>query len=398
MSRITGSEARSLVEAYASIYSSHENITEEMIREDFNESINLILEDGFDLSDYTWEEIYDAYSETLNEAIPALLAAPAAAAAITGLVGGAAKLYQGFQRRNSSSKSEPVDYGQGGGSTFASTREQRSKAAAERLRQKREAEKKVETPAPSTRSTSPRPSVTATRPAGSSQTTPGPSQKPPETPPAPKPPETPPTPPAPPKPPKTPSLGLRKGAGALVRAATSPQAKGATTAVTSNPITRGVVKYGSLGLGGATAAADVSGIKAGKPSILQGVGGLAVGGVGNAVKQTGRALSTIPTAGTQSTGQTMQQWGSGIKKSGSDIQSDNEKKKRNSSSSSSSSSSSPSSSSEPTWGTPKEEIDIFDLVKDHLLGEGYASTEEQANAIMANMSQSWITSILEENN
>jgi hypothetical protein len=191
---------------------------------------------------------------------------------------------------------------------------------------------------------------------------------------------------------------LRKGAGALVRAATSPQAKGATTAVTSNPITRGVVKYGSLGLGGATAAADVSGIKAGKPSILQGVGGLAVGGVGNAVKQTGRALSTIPTAGTQSTGQTMQQWGSGIKKSGSDIQSDNEKKKRNSSSSSSSSSSSPSSSSEPTWGTPKEEIDIFDLVKDHLLGEGYASTEEQANAIMANMSQSWITSILEENN
>jgi hypothetical protein len=398
MSRITGSEARSLVEAYASIYSSHENITEEMIREDFNESINLILEDGFDLSDYTWEEIYDAYSETLNEAIPALLAAPAAAAAITGLVGGAAKLYQGFQRRNSSSKSEPVDYGQGGGSTFASTREQRSKAAAERLRQKREAEKKVETPAPSTRSTSPRPSVTATRPAGSSQTTPGPSQKPPATPPAPKPPETPPTPPAPPKPPKTPSLGLRKGAGALVRAATSPQAKGATTAVTSNPITRGVVKYGSLGLGGATAAADVSGIKAGKPSILQGVGGLAVGGVGNAVKQTGRALSTIPTAGTQSTGQTMQQWGSGIKKSGSDIQSDNEKKKRNSSSSSSSSSSSPSSSSEPTWGTPKEEIDIFDLVKDHLLGEGYASTEEQANAIMANMSQSWITSILEENN
>jgi hypothetical protein len=41
-------------------------------------------------------------------------------------------------------------------------------------------------------------------------------------------------------------------------------------------------------------------------------------------------------------------------------------------------------------------LDIFDIVKGHLLDEGYADTEESALAIMANMSEEWRTSILEE--
>jgi hypothetical protein len=40
-------------------------------------------------------------------------------------------------------------------------------------------------------------------------------------------------------------------------------------------------------------------------------------------------------------------------------------------------------------------VDIFDLVKGHLLDEGYAETEENALVMMANMSEEWRDSILE---
>lgn len=42
-----------------------------------------------------------------------------------------------------------------------------------------------------------------------------------------------------------------------------------------------------------------------------------------------------------------------------------------------------------------EEFDIYDLVFSHLLDEGYAETEEAATAIMANMSEEWVESIVE---
>jgi len=40
--------------------------------------------------------------------------------------------------------------------------------------------------------------------------------------------------------------------------------------------------------------------------------------------------------------------------------------------------------------------DLFDIVKGHLMSEGYADTEEAALAIMANMSEEWKQSILSE--
>jgi hypothetical protein len=42
-----------------------------------------------------------------------------------------------------------------------------------------------------------------------------------------------------------------------------------------------------------------------------------------------------------------------------------------------------------------EHLDIFDIVKGHLLDEGYAETEENALVIMANMSEEWRDSIIE---
>ena len=45
-------------------------------------------------------------------------------------------------------------------------------------------------------------------------------------------------------------------------------------------------------------------------------------------------------------------------------------------------------------GNVKE--DLFDIIKGHLLDEGYADTEEAATAIMANMSEEWRESIVEK--
>ena len=42
-----------------------------------------------------------------------------------------------------------------------------------------------------------------------------------------------------------------------------------------------------------------------------------------------------------------------------------------------------------------QSFDLFDLVKGHLLDEGYADTEEAALAIMINMSEEWRQSIIQ---
>ena len=45
----------------------------------------------------------------------------------------------------------------------------------------------------------------------------------------------------------------------------------------------------------------------------------------------------------------------------------------------------------------KEEADLYDIILSHLLDEGYADTQEQAEAIMVNMSEDWRESIMEGN-
>jgi hypothetical protein len=42
-----------------------------------------------------------------------------------------------------------------------------------------------------------------------------------------------------------------------------------------------------------------------------------------------------------------------------------------------------------------ENVDLFDIIKGHLIDEGFAETEEAAVAIMANMSEGWKESIVE---
>jgi len=43
----------------------------------------------------------------------------------------------------------------------------------------------------------------------------------------------------------------------------------------------------------------------------------------------------------------------------------------------------------------KEEVDVYDLILSHLLDEGYADTQQAAEAIMVNMSEEWRDNIIE---
>ena len=60
MSRITGADAKSLMEAYGAVYTPQE-LTEEQVWEGVGEWVNALLEEGYDLSEYTWEDMYEAY-------------------------------------------------------------------------------------------------------------------------------------------------------------------------------------------------------------------------------------------------------------------------------------------------------------------------------------------------
>ena len=46
--------------------------------------------------------------------------------------------------------------------------------------------------------------------------------------------------------------------------------------------------------------------------------------------------------------------------------------------------------------TQKEQVDLYDIILSHLLDEGYADTQEQAEVIMVNMSEDWRESIILE--
>ena len=62
MSRLTGTDAYGLMEAYSAVYAPQE-LTEEQVWEEVETWVNSLLEEGYDLSDYTWEEMYESYIE-----------------------------------------------------------------------------------------------------------------------------------------------------------------------------------------------------------------------------------------------------------------------------------------------------------------------------------------------
>jgi hypothetical protein len=51
-------ELMNLKEAYNAVYAPQE-LTEEQVWEEVETWVNSLIEEGYDLSDYTWEEMYD---------------------------------------------------------------------------------------------------------------------------------------------------------------------------------------------------------------------------------------------------------------------------------------------------------------------------------------------------
>lgn len=66
MSRITGSDAANLIEAYSAVYAPQE-LTEEQVQEDFENWVNSLVEEGHDLSEFTWEEMYEEYITEIGQ-------------------------------------------------------------------------------------------------------------------------------------------------------------------------------------------------------------------------------------------------------------------------------------------------------------------------------------------
>ena len=60
MSTLTGNDVYGLMEAYQEVYAPQE-LTEEQVWEEVEEWVNTLIEEGYDLSDYTWEEMFEAY-------------------------------------------------------------------------------------------------------------------------------------------------------------------------------------------------------------------------------------------------------------------------------------------------------------------------------------------------
>ena len=60
MSRLTGSDALGLYAAYQAVYNPQE-LTEEQVWEEVETWVNDLIEEGYDLSDYTWEEMFESY-------------------------------------------------------------------------------------------------------------------------------------------------------------------------------------------------------------------------------------------------------------------------------------------------------------------------------------------------
>jgi hypothetical protein len=69
MSRLTGTDAYGLMEAYNNVYAPQE-LTEEQVWEEVENWVNSLLEEGYDLSDYTWEEMYEEYLSEIYQTMP----------------------------------------------------------------------------------------------------------------------------------------------------------------------------------------------------------------------------------------------------------------------------------------------------------------------------------------
>jgi hypothetical protein len=75
MSRITGNDVANLMEAYSTVYAPQE-VNEEQVWEEVENWVNSLVEEGYDLSEYTWEDMYEAYLDEIVRPTTGQMTAP----------------------------------------------------------------------------------------------------------------------------------------------------------------------------------------------------------------------------------------------------------------------------------------------------------------------------------
>jgi hypothetical protein len=319
MSRLTGSDVKSMMEAYNAVYAPQE-LTEEQVWEEVETWVNDLIEEGYDLSEYTWEEMYESYIE---EQPGTVWLKPSGKTA-----GGKVSLNKPYPSELNGKKGTATYFTDKSGEIRRKFTEFGSEANPPSAAQARKDE------------ADPRRWPAAPKPAAPKPAAPKPAAPKPA---APK--------PAAPKPAAPKPAAPKPTDGAERRTSTSTELKNAQQARTSAILDLKTKPE-------AEKAAVQAGINAGKPTPTP---------QPNARDIAAKASVRTATA--------------------------------------------PPSSSTPTPAAPKapslqqsirnrrlnmEDLDMFDVIRGHLLDEGYADTEESALAIMVNMSEEWRESILSE--
>ena len=313
---------RNIREAYLQVYAPQE-LTEEQVWEEVEYWVNSLLEEGYDLSDYTWEEMYESY---LSESLTATPDINARRTQRLNAIGNFTKSAVGGAYNYLTKDTPRAPYSAPNPNTMDG-RYQDPKTQKKILNSVEKPVKPVK-PVPPVEKTVP-PTATSTGPK-STPTTPTTPTKPVAS--------------TAPTAPTKPAIGTTPGGTKFERRTPTSAELSAAQA--------------SRASGGSEEDAIKAGVGASKPAtpapnpVKANVPGLALGG------KDPRASTPTPAATPTDSGE-----------------SDKLKIKK----------------SDVTSG-----FDMFDVVKGYLIGEGYADTEEAALAIMANMSEDWKYSIMEQ--
>ena len=285
MSRLTGADAYSLMEAYQAVYAPQE-LTEEQVWQEVENWVNSLVEEGYDLSDYTWEEMYESYLEEINQGMPAFEPAKPAKPLPSG----------NFQHTRATGRASSQTRNLYRSSSDGKVYKNYNDALAARNSRVPPAAKPATTSTATTTSAKPATSTPAAAPA---------------------------------KPAAPASAAARPSAGAPAKVSPTP----------TKPAGPAMGKLGGTTFERRTpTSAELKAAQAAR-----------AGGEKNPEKvlQAAKAAST------------------------------------------------PAAKVTPATTLKKEDFDVFDVIKGHLIDEGYADTEESALAIMANMSEEWRQSIVE---
>ena len=378
MSRLTGKDAKNLREAYSTIYAPQ--ITEEQVWEEVEEWVNSLVEEGYDLSEYSWEEMYEEYLNEKDERW-----GPVASDPRWGVIGQIERARQkafgtGREVRDATSYEKSINNLQRrgvrnptAGQISAETRGRRMadpnylgrRDNKEEPRRRKEEPTPTPPPAPARQPAGAPPA----KPAGAASSSPKPA-------------------PAGQTGDKAKDMDTWAKANPKLAAAAAERQRIRGTQQTDNPLMKDFRSRLPMN-SPSVQSPDVAKLGAGNQSLTQNPNALKAATPASTPKSTPSTTSPSTPAAQKPTPRVVQ--------TSTPASVANPFKSPGSLSAATSAVKSATSAKPPEKRqTQLFHTDLYDLVKGHLLDEGYADSEESALAIMANMSEEWRESIIEE--